>query len=422
MEYTYDVIIVGSGIAGLYSAFLIKKQNPNIKFLILEKYKKNWIGGRVNNEKFYGVDIVTGAGIGRKDTNPLLISLLKELNISFDEFNVKINYALTIKERVNIIKILNYLKKIYNLNKKNDIIKNKTFKKFAEEALGKKLYKDFIINSGYSDFEEADIYETLYNYGMEDNASGWIGLHIYFKELINKLYYNIGKSNFKFSSNVIKIDKINDKPNIYNVITEKGDNYYTNKVIIATTISGIKKLVPGADKLGSIYSQIHGQTFLRLYAKFDKKSADIMKKYVPHYTIVPTELQKIIPIDPKKGVYMIAYSDNENAIKLKDKLENNEENRLFFSTLIEQSLGINSDNEKLKILALKDFYWPIGTHFYEPLKGNFKNRNEFVNKAQHPEKCMLVVGEVVSTYQGWIEGALESVKNTLNQKWINYIC
>lgn len=421
MEYTYDIIIVGSGIAGLYSAFLIKKMNPNIKFLILEKYKKNWIGGRVSNEKFYGVDIVTGAGIGRKDTNPLLINLLNELKIKFNEFDVKINYSETIKEKVNIVKILAYLKKIYNLNKKNnDPIINKTFKNFASSVLGNKLYNDFIINNGYTDYEEADIYETLYNYGIEDNASGWTGLRIYFKDLIDKLYHFIGKNNFKFSNNVIKIDKVNNKPNIYNIITEKGNNYYTNKVIIATTISGIKKLIPDADKPGSIYSQIHGQTFLRLYAKFDKKSSEIMQKYVPYYTIVPTELQKIIPIDSEKGVYMIAYSDNQSAIKLKDKLENNDANKLYFSNLIKESLGIT--NENLKIIALKDFYWPIGTHFYEPLKGNFKSRSDFVNKAQHPEKCMLVVGEVVSTYQGWIEGALESVQNTLNEKWINNVC
>lgn len=56
------------------------------------------------------------------------------------------------------------------------------------------------------------------------------------------------------------------------------------------------------------------------------------------------------------------------------------------------------------------------------LKGDFKNRNDFINKAQHPEKCMLVVGEVVSTYQGWIEGALESVNKALSDKWINEIC
>ena len=110
----YDIIIIGSGIAGLYSAFHIKKYNPNIRFLILEKYKKNWIGGRVNSENFYGVDIVTGAGVGRKDTNPLLIKLMKELDIKYKEFNANVNYSSTIKEPVDIIKILKYLKKIYN--------------------------------------------------------------------------------------------------------------------------------------------------------------------------------------------------------------------------------------------------------------------------------------------------------------------
>jgi len=32
------------------------------------------------NEIFYGTQIVTGAGIGRKDTNPLLIKLMKDLH------------------------------------------------------------------------------------------------------------------------------------------------------------------------------------------------------------------------------------------------------------------------------------------------------------------------------------------------------
>lgn len=420
MNDSYDIIIIGSGMSGLYSAFHIKKHNPNIRFLILEKYKKNWIGGRVNSETFYGVDVVTGAGVGRKDTNPLLIKLMKELDVKYIEFKANVNYATTIKQRVDIIKILKYLKKIYNINKKNINFKQQTFKEFAENSLGKELYNDFIITNGYTDYEQADIYETLYNYGIEDNASGWIGLSIPFKNLINVLYNFIGKEHFKFSNNVIKIDKVNNKPNIYNIITENGLNYYSNKVILATTITGIKKLIPFADNPNSLYQQIHGQPFLRLYAKFDKKSSEIMKKYVPYYTIVPSELQKIIPINFDKGVYMIAYSDNQNALKLKDKLENNEINRDFFSDLIQKSLDINED--KLKIIALKDFYWPIGTHYFEPLKGNFKNRQDFINKAQHPEKCLLVVGEVVSTYQGWIEGALESVDHALTNKWINEVC
>ena len=69
----YDVIIVGSGMAGLYAAYNITKISPTTTFLVVEKFKKKWIGGRTSNETFYGTTIVTGAGIGRKDTNPLLI-------------------------------------------------------------------------------------------------------------------------------------------------------------------------------------------------------------------------------------------------------------------------------------------------------------------------------------------------------------
>jgi hypothetical protein len=35
---------------------------------------------------------------------------------------------------------------------------------------------------------------------------------------------------------------------------------------------------------------------------------------------------------------------------------------------------------------------------------------------------MLVVGEAVSRYQGWTEGALMSVEAVLNKKWIMDVC
>ena len=40
------------------------------------------------------------------------------------------------------------------------------------------------------------------------------------------------------------------------------------------------------------------------------------KNYIPSYTIVMGPLQKIIPMDPNKGIYMIAYSDNKNSLFL----------------------------------------------------------------------------------------------------------
>ena len=402
--------------SGLYSAYKIKEYEPKTSFLILEKYKKEWIGGRTSNDTFYGTEIVTGAGIGRKDTNPLLIQLMKKLDIHYSEFHSIMDYSTTFKP-VDIVKIINKLKIEY---KKHPELHNKTFKEFFIKLFGNNLYNQFIVSSGYTDYENADVYETLYNYGMDDNKGGWTGLHIPWKKMVNKLYDIIGHKHFKFSSNVIEVNKIQDNPTcLFEIKTKDNKIYYANKVIIATTISGIKELVKNKNS-SHLYNQIHGQPFLRLYAKFDKKSSEIMKKYITNYTIVPGPLQKIIPMNADKGVYMIAYSDNDSAKMLHNYLENNTKNRSIFSKLVEKSLGMSETDSILKIIALKDFYWPIGTHYYEPLKN--KSRNEFVKEAQNPEKGLCVVGEAVSRYQGWTEGALESVEAVVNKKWIQERC
>ena len=78
MNHIVDVIIIGSGIAGLYAAYQIKRfAPPNTTFLILEKNKKEWMGGRIGNDTFYGADIVVGAGVGRESKDHALIKLLK---------------------------------------------------------------------------------------------------------------------------------------------------------------------------------------------------------------------------------------------------------------------------------------------------------------------------------------------------------
>ena len=415
-ENYYDIIIIGSGMSGLFSAYNIKNISPNTSFLILEKYKKQWIGGRTSNEMFYGTQIVTGAGVGRKNKDKLLIKLMDEIGVKYTQYETTINYAQTFSP-IDIIKMIRQLKGEYN---KHSELHNKSFKDFFIKIFGEKLYKTFTISSGYTDYENADLYDTLYNYGMDDNKGGWSTLHIPWKNMVDKLYHIIGKNHFKFSNDVVEIKKIRQKPCLFQIKTENGTVYNCNKVIVATTITGIQKLVPGASSKTSLYQQIHGQTFLRLYAKFNKESSEIMKKYVTSYTIVPGPLQKIIPMDANKGVYMIAYSDNYNALLQKNYLKNTPENRDLYCDLLEESLGIPKG--QLQITAIKDYYWPIGTHYYEPLKGPFKTRSEFIYKAQHPENGMLVVGEVVSRNQGWTEGALESVRAVLNEQWIENEC
>jgi hypothetical protein len=406
-----DIIIIGSGMAGLYSAYNIKKTSPETSFLVLEKYKKEWIGGRTSNEMFHGTEIVTGAGIGRKSKDKLLYKLLNNFNFHISEYNVEPQYSKLI-EHVDIKKTVDTLKK----ELKNYKGKNLTFKQFAKKILGEKEYNNFLISAGYTDYENEDVSETLYNYGMDDNSCCWKAFHVPWRKLVLKLYHYIGEKHFKFSNDVVSIHKISDQPCRFQINIENGTQYLCNKVIVASTINTIRKLLPMP-----IYNDIEGQPFLRLYAKFSKKSIPIMREYVKGYTIVPGPLQKIIPMDPDNGVYMIAYSDNKNAITLKNHLKNTIENRELYEELLEKSLDIPHDS--LHIIALKDYYWPIGTHYYKPLnKELYSSREDFVNKAQHPEKGIIVVGEVISRNQGWTEGALESVKAVLTKKWIETIC
>jgi hypothetical protein len=411
MTRHYDIIIIGSGMSGLYSAYNIKNTAPNTSFLVLEKYKKNWIGGRTSNEKFYGTEIVTGAGIGRKSKDKLLHKLLTDLNFHLHEYTINPQYS-KLMDHVDIKKIMEHLRKEY----KNYKDKHLTFKQFAINILGDNMYKKFILSAGYTDYENEDVLETLYYYGIEDNACCWRAFHVPWRKMVMKLYHYIGETNFRFSSNVIGIQKIQEKPCKFLINLENGIQYSCNRVIIASTINTVRNLLPNYP----IYKEIEGQPFLRLYAKFTKKSAEIMKHYVKGFTFVPGPLQRIIPMDPENGVYMIAYNDNNNTLMLKNYLKNTRENRELYETLLERSLGI--PNNSLHIIAIKDYYWPIGTHYYKPLDGIYSSREDFINKAQHPEKGILVVGEAVSRNQGWTEGALESVKAVLTKKWIKELC
>ena len=408
----YDIIIIGSGISGLYSAYNIKNTSSDTSFLILEKYKKNWIGGRTSNECFHGTEIVTGAGVGRKAKDKLLHKLLTELRFHLNEFTVRPQYS-KMMEQMDSKKILNHLRKEYKHYKDQRL----TFKQFATSVLGEKEYKKFIISVGYTDYENEDILETLYYYGMEDNACCWRAFHVPWRKMVLKLYRYIGEKHFRFHNNVISIERLQNTPCKFQINIENGQHYLCNRVIIASTVDTIRNLLPGH----TIYNSINGQPFLRLYAKFTKKSAEIMKECVKGYTIVPGPLQKIIPMDPDNGVYMIAYSDNANAQALNKYLKNTRENRELYETLLERSLGIPENS--LHIITIKDFYWPIGTHYYSPLDHqSYNSREEFIKKAQNPEKGILVVGEAVSRNQGWTEGALESVKAVLTKKWIENLC
>lgn len=428
MNNIVDIIIIGGGIAGLYTAYQIKRiSDPNTTFLILEKNTKQWLGGRAGNDTFYGADIVVGAGVGRKSKDHALIKLLKETKVHTSEFtSSRIYVPQALFQPDDIMSTMRTLKTEYNKRPEHYRHSRKTFKQFFIDTLGEDKYRSFVNSTGYTDFEDADIYETLYHYGMDDNVTGWTAIHVPWNDLIDSLYQKIGGNQyFRFSTEVTRVRKIEENPGcIFEVATSTPNGiktYYANKVVMATTVDAVRKILPGASARTSIYQKIQGQPFLILYAKFDHKSTEIMKKYITSFTVLETgHLQKIIPMSPDKGVYMIVYNDNQHArvLKAKGALDNTRKNCELYSKWVADAVGI-PPSASLHIIAIKDYYWQIGTHYYEPLPKEFKSRTEFIHQAQHPEKGIVVVGEMVSRDQGWVEGALESVDAVITSTWVN---
>ena len=392
----YDVIVIGAGIAGLYAATRMRKKlGPHARILVLEKHKRRWVGGRADNELFQGVNVVSGAGIGRKAKDRLLMELLREYKIPHSEFTVSKQYARTIETPVDTKATLKFLRLVFARDPRK--WQGKSFKQFASAVLGERAYNEYMVCAEYTDYEHADVYETLYMYGLEDNESGWKGVKIPWHDLIEKMAKTL---DIQFSRDVNRVLPVTE--DYFIVETEDERRYDCSQVIVASTITSLRKLFPKC----RMYKEIEGQTFLRLYGKFDKQSAEIMSREVPKMTIVPGPLRKMIPMG--EGVYMIAYTDNKSAEKLKPVLPNTMENREFFCRMLEKALGIEKNT--LKMTAMREYYWSVGTHYYKPRQYIDKPYEEFLRNLQHPMPGVTVVGEVVAENHGWVEGALESVE------------
>ena len=391
-DTVYDYIIVGAGIAGLYTAYKLTRNRKQLKILILEKEKQ--IGGRAGTDMFYGTKIMSGAGIGRAKKDKTLLRLLKELKIPVRFYTTKIN-SIGFK-RINILKTMNQLKIKYKRSPLSDR-RNMTFKKFAIKHLGIRKYNKFKLSSGYTDYENDDVCNVLYNYGMEDNVGGWKAFSVDWRNLIDQLAKRIGKTKIKTNQEVNRVSKKSGESFILKTETNE---FKTNKVVIASTVNTVRKLIKN-----TVYNQIESQPFLRIYGKFNKISTQIINEKLHTFTFVKGPLQKLIPINRDKGVYMICYNDNDHTLQLQSKLKNNKRNRNYFCRLVEKALVI--DHNQLLMIGMKVYNWKEGTHYYKPFgKTGLK---ELIFKAQHPIENILVVGEMVSENQGWVNSALESV-------------
>jgi len=411
-----DYIIIGAGLAGLYAAYKIRKAAPTASILVLEAAAHP--GGRAAMARFGKTNVVLGAGIGRAHKDVLLTSLLKELKVPFSTFPITHRYGPGLTNAPNVAKDVAALQKVYTSNSKASRA-TYTFEGFAKAQFGEAKAAAFLESLSYTDMLQEDAGEVLQHYGLDDNYDGpgptgqgtkAIGMYLSWSDLVQALITKIGHKSVIYNATVTRIQT---GPRGTKVIRANGATYTaTTNLILATTQPTLRALLPKEPA----YKQIGVNTFLRAYAKVSPASRQILVAAVPGYTVVKAPLQKIIPINPAAGIYMVAYSDNASADALRPHLQNTAPNRRFWARRVEAALGLEKGS--LEIEACMGKYWEVGTHYVKPgfdsAKPGFdsaKTATAFFNHAQHPLPNVIVVGEVVSAKnRGWVEGALESVE------------
>jgi len=228
------VAVIGSGISGLYCAYKLKNLGHHVD--IYEKNKE--IGGRVKVIKFDGIDVVAGAGIGRKRKDKLLYKLCKELNVTTTEYKTKFSYTFKPYDILAIIEELKEFIPFYNRSKY-------TFSQFAKNVLGVKAYNHFTKSVNGTDFEDADIIDTIYDYGFDDCVGGFKAFSIKWREMLDA-FSKIFEKNIHLNAEINEIVFDKDKFKIKNKIYDK--------IFLAIPPKNIKKILK--TKTSDIYDSI----------------------------------------------------------------------------------------------------------------------------------------------------------------------
>ena len=417
---SWDLIVIGGGLAGLYAAYKTLQRTPTARVLVLEGKASAYLGGRIGNDMFYGAEVVTGAGVGRKRKDKLMRRLLRELGIVAPEekvFKAAAGVLATPGRTVDTRTLYREWEAMFAKAGRP----RQTVRAFFEPRVGRDLLARFVDSAGFGDYLDEDADEFFKHYGFDDTYSGWTCLRVPWRELVDKLVAAIERA--PGGGKVLTsrwVTGAGQGPNYqYVVRTRQGPSYAAHRLVLATTVASVRKLLPGIASEAATsptllwWATVHPEVLLRQYLKFDAASADRLRAVfaqVPPHTdtlLLAGPLAKLVRIDPAKGIYEV-YTDSDKARVCEPHCANTEAGRRWWATELAKTLQLPPGS--LRILSMREYDWHTGEHYYEPLPADCPTREVFVHTLQHPTQNAWVVGEVVSRNQGWTEGALESVE------------
>lgn len=457
----YDIIILGGGIAGIYTLYQLIK-NPHFsqkRILLLEKSER--LGGRIystNPYKNHPEDVIE-AGAGRFSQKHILLhQLIKELNLenkiekttSKSEYypihpETNIDFILQneniLQPLKNIIlydkpKITELILKviIYSKFENPDYLRSVSFVEYAKGILTKEEIQQ--IQDGFGYYSELVIMNTYDAIHLMENLNPdndfYIlngGLTQINERMIDFVIKTQKKNPFKINQKVMNIRQLfsqndNEKENKqekYEIQTQ--NKKYITETIICALPKNVLEKISFFKPVYPFLSKIKCSPLCRIYSRFSTTTTTPQNKIwfynLPKLT-TNNHLRIVIPINKEKGIIMISYTDNKFAdywykIYKKDGMKILNEK---LKKEIEQSTGIIIPREPLQTNV---YYWGCGVGYWG-IGANSKEISQkmiqpFINETKiNDMKHIFCCGEHYSEKnQQWIEGALETSTKVLEK-------
>jgi protoporphyrinogen oxidase len=431
MSCNYDLIIVGAGVAGLRVGIEVLRKHPFMRCCILEKY--NYIGGRIVT---YRKDVPKVGpvqwenGAGRISTGHFkVLTLLKQYGLNFVPIPEETDFindpahshrtvpVMTGNKFTDLIKV--YLGPLERLTK--ETLESHTLKELLDKTYGRGWAKDFYEQFPYwAEIHtlRADLALEAFKNEMNSNRNFGVcaeGLSSLTDAMRNSFLVLGGT--ILMDRELYKVSTLPDKCTQVNCRirdSKRTETFISRAVVLAlhhnalTHIEGVKHI--------KVLKHLRMEPLVRMYAIFPVKKGVFWGTGL-NKIVTNSPIRYIIPVDPKRGIVMISYTDGDDArfwIKQDESAaEHGEEN--VKDLVMTEIRKLFPERSIPNPIFFKQHPWYDGCTYWLPGRYNVIDESK---KSLHPLPTtmpnLFMCGESFAVKQCWIESALDQADQLLS--------
>jgi monoamine oxidase len=409
---SYDVIIVGAGLAGLHAALRISEKNPSLRIAIAEAY--DYVGGRIFT--YHHNKLRWEAGAGRyHESHKLLKKYIQKYKLTPIPIGSEEQWISqdTQTAQKNIWEELSEIITTSLSSVNPSLLGMHTLERLLEVTQGRqtaaKILERFPYRAEVKTLR-ADLAMKSFQNEMHNNKGFYVikeGLSALAKAMQKELesrgvlfllnHRLVGVSKNTFEQTVCKFDARTLK---------------ANKLILAVHSEALKQIHPFS-KL-PILKHLAMEPLLRTYGVFPKES---WFSKIPK-TVTDSKLRYIIPINPSEGTIMTSYTDADDTRFWSSILDKKGEHSL--QEKITEELRLLFPSVEIPTpLFFKSHLWTHGCTYWLPGRYNPQEVSEkFMQPMPSSFHNVHICGESYSLRQAWMEGALEHTEAMLKKYFL----